>query len=265
VENPQKIVSLDPGDTEILFAIGLGDNVVAVCDESDEPEEVATITKVGTVDAIDTDQVIKMKPDLILANKIQLSKIVPALEKAKLSVLVLDPESIEEIEEAILLVGDVAGAQAAATELVDSMRSRVKAITDITSKLSLIDRTTTLYVMKHSPLLVAGNDTLVNDIIEKAGGENIAKGKVSGYSRMEWEDVVSSDPEVVFTSIDFGEGVGYNAPFDFVMTDSSTAGLSAVENQRVFPIWYEVIDRPGPRIVDGLEEMYALLAFEPNS
>jgi iron complex transport system substrate-binding protein len=262
---PQTIISLDPGDTEILYALGLGDKVIAVCDESDEPEEVRTKTMVGPIDTIDTKQVIKLKPELVLADSIQLTKIIPILEKAGLRVLVLDPKSIEEVEAAITLVGDATGTQSAASQLVNGLRDRVKAITDVTSKLSMIDRPSVLYVMRHNPLLVAGSGTLANDVIEKAGGKNIAKDKITGYAQMSWSEAIDANPEVIITSVDFGEGAGYNAPFDFITTDSSTTDLKAVHNKRVYPIWYEKFDRPGPRIVDGLEELVSLLAFNPNS
>jgi iron complex transport system substrate-binding protein len=259
---PQKIVSLDPGNTEILYALGLGDKIVAVCDESDYPEEVATKTMVGGISRIDTKQVIKLKPDLVLADSIQLQKIVPTLEQAGLVVLVLNPTSIEEVEAAITLVGEATGTQSVASELVFTLSDRVKTITDVTGKLSQIDRTSVFYVMWHDPLLTAGDNTLANDVIEKAGGRNIAKDDINGYNEMSWSDAIAANPEVIITSVDFSQGAGYNASYDFITTDSSTKTLNAVQKQRVYPMWYELLDRPGPRIVDGLAELATLLTLQ---
>jgi len=258
---PQKIVSLDPGNTEILYALGLGDKIIAVCNESDYPEEATTKTMVGSISTIDTKQVIKLRPDLVLADRIQLSKIVPTLEQAGLLVLVLDPSSIEEVEDAITLVGEATGTQSAASPLVTTLRDRVKMITDVTSKLSQIDRVSVLYVMWHDPLLTAGDGTLANDVMEKAGGRNIAKDDITGYNNMSWNDAIEANPEVIITSVDFAQGASYNAPYDFITTDSSTSTLNAVHSKRVYPMWYELLDRPGPRIVDGLEELAMLLTL----
>jgi iron complex transport system substrate-binding protein len=108
--------------------------------------------------------------------------------------------------------------------------------------------------------MTAGSGTLENDLIQKAGGINIAQ-DIKGYSNFSLEDLAVANPEVIITPVDFDFGLNYNAAFDYITTEPSLAQLSAVRNGLVVPVWVEVLSRPGPRVVDGLEEIAGLLEF----
>jgi iron complex transport system substrate-binding protein len=255
---PQRIVSLDAASTEILFALGLGDKVVAVTDESDYPDEAKTKPSIGSFATPDIDKVKKLSPDLILASAVHQQKVIPALEGKGLTVLALDPKSIDDVLAAITLVGEVTGQQDKASLLVAGLRDRVKAVTDKTNSIPESKRLTVFYVYWHSPLMSAGLGTLENDMIQKAGGINIYQ-DLKGYSQVTLEDVAAANPQVIITTVDFAYGLSYNAPFESITTEPSLGKVDAVRNKQVYPVWVEILRRPGPRIVDGLEELTVLL------
>ena len=255
---PQRIVSLDSASTEILFALGLGDKVVAVNDESDYPEEAQTKPSIGSFSTPDIEKVKKLAPDLILASAVHQQKVIPQLEGKGLTVLALDPKSLDEVLAAITLVGEVTQQQDKASLLVAGLRDRIKAVTDKINSTPESKRPTVFYVYFYNPLMSAGSGTLENDLIQKAGGINIYR-NLKGYSNVSVEDVVAANPQVIITTVDFAFGLNYNAPFEYITTEPRLAQVDAVRNQLVAPMWVEVLSRPGPRVVDGLEELAMLL------
>jgi iron complex transport system substrate-binding protein len=255
---PQRIVSLDSADTEILFALGLGDKVVAVNDESDYPEEAQTKPSIGSFSTPDTKVVERLAPDLILASAVHMNRVIPELEGKGLTVLALDPKSLDEVLAAITLVGEVTQKQAEASLLVAGLRDRIKAVTDKINSIPESEKPTVFYVYFYNPLMTAGSGTLENDLIQKAGGINIYQ-DLKGYSNASLEEVAAANPQVIITTIDFAFGLNYNAPFEFITTEPSLGQIDAVRNEQVYSMWVEVLRRPGPRVVDGLEELTMLL------
>ena len=251
-EIPQKIVSLAPSNTEILFALGLGDKVVGVTDYCNYPPEAQEKPSIGDYSTPNIEEVIALSPDLILADAIAHEKeVVPELEKRGLAVIALDPETLDEVMEAINIIGKATGSEEEASNLVSDLAARIKTVTDKTASLPQAERPKVFFITWHDPLWTAGSGTLINELIEKAGGVNIAR-ELSGHQVINLEVVVAEDPDVIITLI--GHADTENPSFEWAQTESRLDETSARKNGRIYEIDADIATRPGPRIVDALEQ-----------
>jgi iron complex transport system substrate-binding protein len=249
---PQRIVSLAPSNTEILFALGLGDKVVGVTEYCNYPQEAMTKPKVGGFSNVDIEKVVSLEPDLVLATHIHGKTVIPALEKLGLTVVSLTPGSLNEVLDSITLVGKVTGQSKEAPELIDDLGTRIEAVIDKTRTLSPDQKPRVFYITWHDPLMTAGTETLADDVISSAGGQNIAY-DISGDKAITLETVIYRDPQVIVASV--GMGSGEDLPWQYVQTEPRLENTQALLNDRVYKIDGDVIHRPGPRIVDALEQM----------
>ncbi len=247
---PERIVSLCPSNTEILFALGLGDKVVGVDDYSNYPAEAKEKPKVGGYSTSDIERIVALEPDLILVEDIHTKEILPALENLGLTAFTADPRSLDEILESISLIGKITGKDKEAEKLVSSLTKRIKAITDKTKRLSEAQRPRVFYILWHDPLMTVGTDTWHHEMIEKAGGKNIIQDK-TGFPTLSLEALLEANPQVIITS---AMGEGTNLPFQFASTEPRLASIDARINNRIYEISSDLVDRPGPRIVDAFEQ-----------
>jgi iron complex transport system substrate-binding protein len=248
---PQRIISLAPSNTEVLFALGLEDRVVGVTEFCDYPEAALDKPKVGGFSTVDVERVVALEPDLILATSVHETKVIPTLEKVGLTVVALAPETLDEVLANIILVGKITGRSQEATRLVAGLEERVKVITDKTESLPEGQRPRVFYLTWHDPLMTPGSGTRHDDVILKAGGTNIAR-DLTGYAGISLEAVVDANPEVIIAGV--GMGSGENLPFQFVLTEPRLMDTDARRNNRVYEIDVDLVGRPGPRIVDALEK-----------
>jgi iron complex transport system substrate-binding protein len=249
---PQRIVSLAPSNTEILFALGLGDKVVGVTEYCNYPQEAITKPKVGGFSNVDIEKVVSIEPDLVLATHIHAKTVIPALEKLGLTVVALTPGSLDEVLDSITLVGKITGQSAEASKLVNNLRTRIATVADKTRNLSPDQRLRVFYITWHDPLMTAGTETLADDVISSAGGQNIAY-DISGDKAIDLETVIYRDPQVIVASV--GMGSGEDLPWQYVQTEPRLKNTQALLNGRIYKIDGDIIHRPGPRIVDALEQM----------
>lgn len=249
---PQKIISLAPSNTEIVFALGLGDRLVGVTDYCDYPAAAKDKPKIGGFNTVDIERVVAIQPDLILGTSIHQDEgITQELESLGLTVFTLYPRSLEEVMESITLIGKITGKENEASQLVDDMRSRIEAVTDITANLSEAERLRVFYVMWHEPLMTVGSDTLIHEMIGMAGGVSIAQGMGGDYPMISLEAVVQANPQVIIAGGGMGEGS--DLPFQFALNDERLGDIDARINNRIYEVITDLVGRPGPRIVEGLE------------
>jgi len=253
---PQRIISLAPSNTEILFALGLGDKVVGVTKFCNYPPEAKEKPKVGEFapQTINMEKIIALEPDLIFATGGIQKPLIPKLEEKGLKVVVLDPKNLAEVIEAINLVGKICGKEAQAAKIAEDMENRIKAIADKTNKLSQKERPRVLYILfaaPGQPLWTAGRGTFEDEIIGKAGGVNIAE-ELEGYKTLDLEKVITRDPEVIVTCA--GHGEAKEATYNWVKTEPRLKDVSARKEGRIYQIDADLINRPGPRIVEALEK-----------
>ncbi|MFC2001774.1 ABC transporter substrate-binding protein [Chloroflexota bacterium] len=247
---PQRIISLAPSNTEILFALGLSDSIVAVTDYCDYPPEVEDKSSIGGFSTPNIEEVVAHSPNLILAASIHEDKIIPQLEQKGLTVLALKPKTLDEVLAAITLVGDVTGKEREASELLAKMQGRIKAVTGNTARLTGEQRPRVLYYIWHDPLKVAGSGTLQDELIQKAGGTNIAR-NLTDYADISLEAVIDANPEVMIASVSHGSS--RELTFQFIGTEPRLKDTAARQNNRIYMVDGNLVSRAGPRIVDGLE------------
>jgi iron complex transport system substrate-binding protein len=248
---PQRIISLAPSHTETLYALGLADRLIAVTDYCNYPAEAEDKPSIGGFSTPNIEEVVALSPDLVLATVIHEVEVIPQLEGYGLTVVATDPKTIDEVIEAITLIGQVTGAEKEATSLLDDMQSRVKAVTDKTGELSEAQKPKVLYIVWHDPLKAAGSGTLHDELMRTAGGINVA-GDVDGYAAISLEAVITADPDVMIAGV--GMGTGEDLPYQFITTEPRLKDTPARKNKRVHSINVDLVGRPGPRIVDALEQ-----------
>jgi iron complex transport system substrate-binding protein len=254
--NPQRIISLAPSNTEILFALGLGDRIVGVTDYCNYPPEAKTKPSIGGYNTPNIEQVIAMNPDLVLATEIHQVDLIPQLESRGLTVIGISPKNIDDVLTSITLVGKATGQEKEAASLVTDMQKRIKAVTDKTSKLSESQKPRTFYIFWNDPIWTAGAGSFEDELIQKAGGVNIAH-DLNSYVAISLETVIMANPEVIIAGI--GMGTGEDLPLQFVQTESRLQDVDARKNERIYGTNMDVVGRPGPRIVDALEEFLKLI------
>jgi len=250
---PQRIVSLAPSNTEILFALGLEDKLVGTTDYCDYPEAAKAKPRVAGYLTPDMEKVISLEPDLVLAESIHKKMVLPALEKLGLTVVVMSAESIDTVIKDIALIGQINGKSRAASQLINNLTNRIEAVTAKTKDLSAAQRPRVLYVCWHDPIWTMGRKTFINDLIWKASGVNIFADDFEKSRVVSLEAVVAKNPQVIIVS---GMGTSGSLIYNSIIKETRLTGVDAVINKRVYMISdANLIERPGPRIVDGLEEV----------
>jgi len=251
---PMRIVSLAPSNTEILFALGLGDRVFGVTETCNYPEEALSIEKVGGYSGVDIEKVVAINPDLILAEDMHKADVIPTLEGLGFTVIALVPHNLQEVMDSITLVGSLTGTETAAAQIVDDMSQRIKAITDITDGLAEEEKVKVLYVIWYEPIISVGTNTGIHELIEKSGGTNIAEFAGEGWPTLALEEIVSINPQVIIVNDDVS--------LQAILSESRLSQVDAVANGRVYGINADLTNRPTSRIVDGLELMAEMIQPE---
>lgn len=255
----ERIISLAPANTEIIYALGLQDRLVGVTEFCNYPPAAKDKPKVGGFSTVDIEKAVALKPDLVLAAEIHNKSVTPQLQKMGFRVVSLHPKTVQGVIQDIALTGRLCGADAAAATLTADLQKRVDAVTTITSGLASDQRPRTLLVIWNDPLMVAGKSTLIDDIMRMAGGTNIAS-QINGFASMNLESIISADPQVIIVPTSMDEKG--DPLWDFITTDPRMSNTSAVKNGRVYKIEGDLIYRHSPRCITALEQTASFL--HPN-
>jgi len=253
----QRVVSLAPSNTEILFALGAGDKVVGRDEFSDYPPEAEAIAKVGgSMGEYSLEAITALKPDLVLASELNSPELVASLEKLGLTVYYLpNPKTFEDLYTNLETVATLTGRDA--TKLTDSLKARVTAVDEKIMPLSV--RPSVFYEVDAtdpSKPYTAGVGTFINLIINRAGGANFTElaGITDPYPQVSLEQLVIAPPDFII----LGDSMWGTTP-EIVAGRPGWDALAAVTEGRVFPFDDNLVSRPGPRLVDGLEALAKLL------
>jgi iron complex transport system substrate-binding protein len=255
VKSSQRIISLSPAHTEILFALGLGSRVVGVSDYSDYPAEAANVASIGGYDSPNMEKIISLEPDLVLATE-EHEKAVDQLTKYNIPTIALNPKTVNEVFDTITLIGKVTGTDVKAASLVNDMKTRMAKITAITSQLRDAQKPKVFMVIWFDPIWTVGAGTFHDELIKMAGGINIA-GNLSGYTDMSIENVITDNPQIIIAGV--GMGTGNDAALKAMLTDDRLSNTDARLNNWVYGANMDIISRPGPRLADALEILFKLI------
>ncbi|BBL67545.1 ABC transporter substrate-binding protein [Methanoculleus chikugoensis] len=251
---PQRIVSLAPSNTEILYALGLEDRIVAVTERCDYPPATAEKPKVGGFSTVNIEKVIAMEPDLIFAAPANTDEVIDRLRSLGMTVVILDPQTIDGVLHDIELAGRATGQEEQASTLIEGLRVRIGAVAEKAAG-GPAEEPSVAHVIWHDPLWVSGRGTFQDEVITLAGGAN-AFGSVDDWSIVSLEEFIITNPDYILVSS--GSGMnrdGYDAIYNYIINEPRLQRLDAVRNDRVYVIDADVVSRGSPRIVDALEEV----------
>ncbi|HAP32259.1 MAG TPA: cobalamin-binding protein [Firmicutes bacterium] len=255
---PERIVSLAPSNTEMLFALGLDGRIVGVSEHCDYPAAALVKPKVGTFAEPNLELVVAAEPDLVVAVHLQEEKLT-RLDELGIPVLVLSPSSVAEIYASLELLGEAAQVQENARIHVAQMQERIQKITEKAASLPAKKRV--YYEVYADPLMSVGSDTVIHELIETAGGYNIFSDVETPYPKISAETVIDRNPQVIiFPNYHGDEAFMANE----IINRPGWQSVDAVQNERVVGIDPNIISRPGPRIVEAVEQLAAMIYPELN-
>lgn len=242
-----RIISLAPNLTEIVYAIGAGNRLVGDTTYCDYPPEAASVAKVGDTLHPSVERIIALKPQIVLVSTAsQLEAFTNQLNAQEIAVYVTNPGNLDGVFHSIEDLGDLLGEQKRATDLVTNLRSRSAAVEVAVKQLTPV---TVFYQVSGEPLYTIGHESYLTDLVQRAGGVSVTAAVPGAFPRFSDEAALAARPEAII--LPAGDAMG---------EANSTAARSlknspAVLNGRVYKLRDDLLSRPGPRLVDGLEAM----------
>jgi len=252
---PKRYISLAPSTTEILFALGLGNEIVGVSSYCNYPQKAKSKENMGEFSHPNIEKILSLKPDYVFCTGLEQAPIITELKRQNLEVYVSDPKNMEELLNSIREIGKITSKEKVAESLIRNMKQGVE---EITSRVTLIPqnkRPKVFIEIWHDPLTTAGKDSFIDELITLAGGINIAYDTKRAFSIFSPEEVIKRNPDcIILTYMDkekpsrlLGERLGWGE-------------IRAVKNNRLYnDINPDLLLRPGPRLVQGLKEIYKRL------
>jgi iron complex transport system substrate-binding protein len=257
---PGRIVSLAPACTEILYALGLGDKVVAVTDYDNYPYNftawiaAGNMTSVGQFESPNREVIVSLNPDLILAASIQ-KDLVINLRDNGYKVLVLNPTSLTGVLQDISFVGRAANKTVEAAALVSNMSNRINAIANKVANATTIPKV--YYEVWYDPtsLWSVGSQSFENELISKAGGVNLFENESLGYFQSSSEAVITENPDWIILPYNHGTGAPFWGTLADVKARPGWDSINAIKNDHFIQIDADLLAHAGPRLVDALEQI----------
>jgi iron complex transport system substrate-binding protein len=251
-----RIVSLAPANTEIAYAIGAGDKMVAGTSYDDYPEEAKSLPKIGDFANPNVEKIASFEPDLVLAAGGIQDKLRSKLEGLGMKVYVVDPKTYDGVMTDITNLGQLTGSTPQAQQVADTMQ---KAKDDVQAQVASASPPSTFLEIYSKPLMTAGGETFIDDMITLAGGTNLGATAGSGFPTFSTEVLFKNDPAVYIAdsgSMSKPGDITKRAGFDV---------LTAVKDGHVYVIDDSIIARPGPRLAQGLQELLKMIHPEVSS
>ncbi len=255
-DNPLRVVSLAPSITEIVFALGEEDRLKGVTQHCDFPAEAQALPKVGSYIHLDLERIVALKPDLCIAIRDgNPREVVTKLEALGIPVYTVDPRGLDSAVNTILELGQLLNTSSKAQHLANEMRSRIERIKGLVAGTG--GRPRVFFQIGTAPIVSVGTNTVINELIVAAGGQNLAEGPAS-YPRFSVEQVLALQPEVIIITSMTREANLEELSAEWRKYD----GLPAVRNNRIFIVDADLFDRATPRLIDGLETLAGIIHQE---
>jgi iron complex transport system substrate-binding protein len=250
VQLPQhvdRIVSLAPNLTEIVFAVGAGDRLVGRTRYCDYPAEAKNVPEVGDTMTPSIERIIALKPQVVLISTAsQLEAFTRQLNEQRIAVYVTNPQSLEGVFRSIQTLGDLFGEHDQAAKLVADSRQRSETVEAAVKQVSPVK---VFYQVSGEPLYTIGRDAYLTDLVRRAGGVSVTADVPGAFPRFSDESALAARPEAIILPSGGSMGTANSTPA--AALKNSPAAL----NNRVYKLNDDHLSRPGPRLVDGLEEM----------
>lgn len=256
---PQRIVSLSPAITEILFAVGAGDRVVGVTSYCDHPPEARRLPKVGSYTGLSVEKAVALRPDVVIGMRGNAPDALKALRRAGLKVVAYDPVTVAGVLDLMDEIGHMMQETPGRVQAVGRLRARVDAVR--AKAAGLARRPRVLVAVQLEPLYAAGPGTHLDDMIRLSGGGNIAGDATIPWPQYSLERMLQKDPEVIVCPSGHinGEEMTSAKILADLRRSRAWSGTAAVKRGNVLAVDDDLLTLPGPRIVDGLERMAAAI------
>jgi iron complex transport system substrate-binding protein len=252
-DNPERIIALAPSITEIIYDLDEQTKLKGVTQFSNYPDQARFLPRVGSYVRLDLEKIVALKPDLCLAIKDGNPRhIIDKIVALGIPVYVIDPRSLEQTMDSITRIGSLLNAEQTATKLISDMRKRINRVQAQVKMAKHAPRI--FFQIDAEPIISAGNNTFIHELIELAGGINTAAGQ-DPYPRYSWEDILVLQPEIILISSMAG---GLEAE-ELTMAWKKWQQLLAVRNDQVHVVDADLFNRPTSRLVDGLEVIAAIM------
>ena len=252
-DSPKRIVSLAPDITETLFALDLSEEIVGVTQFSDFPPPAAMKPKVGSYVDLNIEAIIDLNPDLILGTGAGTSPVlVKRLERMEFSVFIVYPKDLDGVLEAIQQIADVVGREWKGRAIVENMRRRIDRVSH---GVAGREKPRVFLQIGRDPIYTVSQGSFASHLIAIAGGDNIAKNAPIPYPSYSLEEIILQAPEVIIVTSMY---IGGNQE-SWIEEWQKWGVLPAVKNNRLYTIDSDIVDRPSPRIVDGLEKIAQMI------
>ncbi len=253
-KSPQRIVSLAPATTEMLFAIGVGNRVIGVTSYCDYPPAVKGLAKVGGFINPSLESIVNLRPDLIVAIRGNPLNLIGRLEKMGYPVFALNPQKLSDVLSGMERLGKLTGSREA-QKVVNNLRGKIEKMKSEVAKIPWGKRPRVMIELWDKPLIVFGKNSIGNEVIELAGGRNIIEEGKIGYPQISLEVLLQKQPDVIVLA----HMTKVKNPLEEVKRRANWDKLKAVQEGRVYAIDADIIDRPGPRLVQAVEILRRLL------
>lgn len=250
---PQRIISLAPSVTEILFAVGAGSQVVGDTKYCNYPPEADALPEIGGFSAksISVESIVGLQPDLVIAGTTNQKSVVDALEQLSVPVVVLAPDSFDAVYRSITQVGTITGHTQEAEKVVAAMQKRVEAVTTTIASVPVTDRPSVFWEVYNDPLTTSGPNTFIGQMIELVGATNVFADATEDYPQVNAEAIIERNPAVILGPSS-QSGV-FSA--EAIAQRPGWTDIQAVRDGRVYTLDGDSTSRPGPRLADGLEAL----------
>ncbi|MBL7070227.1 MAG: cobalamin-binding protein [Candidatus Omnitrophica bacterium] len=250
-----RYVSLAPSVTEILFALGLGDEVVGVSSYCDYPQEAQDKEKVGDFSRPSVEKIVSLRPDYIFSTGLEQAPIVEQLRQLNLKVFVSDPSSLKELYDSIIDIGKITQKDAEAQVLLSTMQKQIQSVSQMVKDVPLGQRPKVFIEIWYDPLTTAGRGSFIDELVRVAGGINIASDTKRPYSSFSVEEVIRRDPDYIILAY-----MAQKNPQNLFAERFGWSEVTAVKNNQVYnDINPNILLRPGPRVVLGINEIHKRL------
>ncbi|MEK8127022.1 ABC transporter substrate-binding protein [Paenibacillus filicis] len=249
---PERIASTSPSETEMLFALGLGDKVVGVSDFCDYPAEAKSKPKLGSITKPNEEALIGAGADLTLTGVSMKTQTVEKLRELKINLFQVQPKKIDDVLTNLLLMGEIFDRQAEAEKLVNQMKADRQKVTDAVKGLKPEEKKKVL--IEFSPGWTVGSGEFLSELIETAGGINVYASE-KGYVQLSEEKVIAENPKVILYPNNLIDDKSKKTLDQLIRERSGWEKIDAVKEGKLAGIDKDTTSRPGPRITEGLKEI----------
>ncbi|MGP3778889.1 ABC transporter substrate-binding protein [Halanaerobium saccharolyticum] len=248
----ERIITLAPGMTEVIYALGLEDKLVAVSSACDYPEEALTKDDVGRIDEPNIEKIVSLEPDLVIAESVTKIESLERLSELGIKNIGFKPVSINDTIDMIEDIAYLTSAAEAGAELTSRMDKEYQQLKELVNdELENKERKRVFYEIWSDPLYTAGKGTFIDSLIHDAGGYNVAREAEGSWPTFSLESLIDADPEVYISS---AHSTPNGLTLDELREREIFREISAFKNDRLYLVDQNLVNRPSPRIIEGYKQ-----------